>query len=75
MNPEIQGDILVINGDLKPEVKFVSAERFTEEIEDPESVVNRNQFYPRVLLATAGSIGAGLDSPDVFAVVRLGFPN
>ena len=74
MNPDIQGDILVINGDLKPEVKFVSAERFTEEITDPESAVNRNKFYPRVLLATAGSIGAGLDSPDVFAVVRLGFP-
>jgi len=73
MNPDIQGDVLVINGYLKPEVKFVSAERFTEEVEDAESLINSNTFYPRVLLATADSIGAGLDSPDVYAVVRNGF--
>ena len=73
-NPEIQGDVLVINGDSKSEVKFVSAERSIEEVDDPESLVNSNKFCPRVLLATAGSIGTGLDSPDVFAVVRMGFP-
>ena len=30
-------------------------------------------FYPPILLATAGSIGAGLDSPDVYIVCRAGF--
>ena len=43
-------------------------------MEDPEPLINSNKFYPRVLLATAGSIGAGLDSPDVYAVIRMEFP-
>ena len=30
MNDDIKGDVLVINGELKPEVKFASAERFTQ---------------------------------------------
>ena len=72
-NDDIKGDVLVINGDLKPEVKFASVERFTMLVEEPENVINNNQFYPRILLATAGSIGAGLDSPDVYTVCRASF--
>ena len=74
MDDSILGDLLVIHGDQKPEVKFVSAERFTETIANPEELINKDKFYPRILLATAGSIGAGLDSPDVYAVCRVGFP-
>ena len=74
MHETVKGDVIVIYGDLKPEVKFVSAERFTKVIVNPEELVNNNKFYPRILLATAGSIGAGLDSPDVFSVCRAGFP-
>ena len=74
MNENIKGDVIVIHGDLKPEVKFVSAERFTKIHENPEELINNNLFYPRILLATAGSIGAGLDSPDVYSVCRAGFP-
>lgn len=73
MNHDIQGDVLVIIGDLKPEVKFVSVEQFTEEVDYPELLFNSNKFYPRVLLVTASSIGAGLYLPDVYAVVRMGF--
>ena len=58
MDDSILGDSLVIHGDQKPEVKFVSAERFTETITNPEELINSNKFYPRILLATAGSIGA-----------------
>ena len=68
MNEILKGDVIVIYGDLKPEVKFVSAERFTKVIVNPGELIYNNKFYPRILLATAGSIGAGLDSPDVFSV-------
>ena len=74
MNDDIKGDALVINGGLKLEVKFASAERFTRVIDNPEELLNNNLFFPRILLATAGSIDAGLDSPDVFSVCQAGFP-
>ena len=71
---DIKGDVLVMNGGLKPEVKFATAERFTRVVDNPEELLNNNLFFPRIFLATAGSIGAGLDSPDVFLVCRAGFP-
>ena len=74
MNNDIKGDVLVINGELKPEVKFASVKRFTQVIENKEELINNNRFYPRILLATAGSIGAGLDSSDVYVVCCAGFP-
>ena len=70
----IKGDVLIIHGDMKKEVKFVSAERFTTTVTNPQELIDSNQYYPRILLATAGSIGAGLDSSDVFSVTRIGFP-
>ena len=72
-NDDIKGDVLVINGDLKSEVKFASAERFTQVVENLEELTNNNRFYPRVLLATAGNIGAGSDSPDAYTVCRAEF--
>ena len=74
MNEVIQGDVIVIYGDLKPDVKFVSVERFVQFIANPEELIKSNKLYPRILLATVGSIGAGLDSPDVYSVCRAGFP-
>ena len=69
----IKGDALIIHGDMKAEVKFVSAQMFTKTTENAEELVNTNSFYPRILMATAGSIGAGLDSGDVYCVVKVGF--
>ena len=37
--------------------------------------MDKNEFYPMILLATAGCIGAGLDSPDAYSVSRIGFPS
>ena len=74
MNDAIKQDVLVTNGDMKPEVKFASTERFTQVVENNETLIHSNVFLPRTLLGTAGSIGIGLDSPDVFAVSRVGFP-
>ena len=39
-----------------------------------EDIINSSQFTPRVLLGTAGCIGAGLDSDDVHLVQRIGMP-
>ena len=69
-----RGDALIIQGDMKPEVKILSAEIFTKNVENPEDMIHKNEFYPRILIATAGSIGAGLDSDMVNSVVRVGFP-
>ena len=75
MNDDIQGNALIINVDLKIEVKFGSAECFTYINDNPEELIDSNPFYPRIIIATTGSVGAGLDSPDVYAVYRVGFPN
>lgn len=74
MHEDTKGNVIAIYGDLKPEVNFVSAKRFTKVMDNPEELINTNIFYPRILLATAGSIGAGLDSPHVYLVCRTGFP-
>ena len=74
MDDIILGDALVIHGDQSPEVKCVSAESFTESVSNPEELINRNKFDTRIILATTGSIGAGLDRLDVYAVCRVGFP-
>ena len=73
MDDTILRDALVIHGDRKPEVKLISAERRTETVSNPEELINRNKFYPWILIATAGSIGAGLDSSDMYAVCWVGF--
>ena len=74
MSDDIKGDVLVIQGDMEPEIKFVSVCEFTKSVKDPDEEINCNRFYPRVLLATAGSIGARLDAADVYCVIRVGFP-
>jgi len=56
MNEGIKGDVIVIYGGLKPEVKFVGVERLMQAIKNPEELINSNKFYPRTLLATVGSI-------------------
>ena len=69
----IKGGVLIIHGDMKKEVKFVSTERFTRTVQNPQELIDSHQFYPQILLATAGSIRAGLDSPDVLVSYELDF--
>lgn len=52
----------------------MSAERFIQVMSNPEELINSNKLYPGILIATAGSIGAGLDSPDVYLVCQASFP-
>ena len=65
---EVFGDTVVINGDLEQEWKCVTARKFTEKITDMEQRIELNRPVPRILIATAGCIGAGLDCNDVKAV-------
>ena len=69
-----EGDTIMINGDMESEVKLVSSTTFTSVIENPREKIDKNEFYPRVLIATSSCIGAGLDSSFVYSVVRIGFP-
>ena len=41
---DIKGDALIIQGDMKQEVKFISAEMFTQIVDDLEGTINRNDF-------------------------------
>ena len=41
----IKGDTLIIQGDLQPEVKYVSAQQFTRHIADPQILLDRNEYY------------------------------
>ena len=74
-NTKIEGDTIIINGDLESEWKFFSAQKFTELTENPKEYVLKNVYYPRILVATSGCIGAGLDSSAVYCVIRDGFPS
>ena len=56
-------------------MKFVSAEQVTCSAENSQQLIDLNQFYPHILLATAGCIGAGLDCSDVYSVCRIVFPS
>ena len=69
-----EGDSIMINGDMESELKLASVKRFTTEVSNPRDIIDKNEYYPRVLIATASCIGAGLDSSSVYSVIRIGFP-
>jgi hypothetical protein len=65
----IQGDMIIINGNLESEVNLMSAIKFTEDAENPNELIENNKFYPRVLVATSSCIGPGLDYSSVYSVI------
>ena len=68
------GDTIIINGELPSEWKLISSQLFTNESSNFREHISNNKFVPRILLATSGCIGAGLDSSEVVLVMRDGFP-
>ena len=64
MEVPFKGDVMLIHGDLEPEIKFASVTTFTDPSIDAEETINSNKFYARVLVATASCIGAGLDTDN-----------
>ena len=74
-NTKIEGDTILINGNLESEWKFFFAQKFTEQADNPEEYIVNNIYYPRILAATSGCIGGSLDSSAVYCVIRDGFPS
>ena len=68
------GDTIIINGELPSEWKLISSQLFTNVSSNFREHISNNKFVPRILLATSGCIGAGLDSSEVVLVMRDGFP-
>jgi superfamily II DNA helicase RecQ len=64
---EIDGDAIVIHGELEAHTKFYRAKLFTGAHDD-------NILNPRVLVATSRCANAGIDCPDVYWVVRQDMP-
>lgn len=56
---DINGYVLIIQDGLQSEVKFILAEQFTGFANNPQYLIDTNQFYSRILSATASFIGAG----------------
>ena len=69
-----EGDSMLIHGSLQAEVKLISAPRFNASVSNPRHFITTTKFYHRFLIATATCIGAGLDSSDIYCVIRVGFP-
>ena len=67
---DLAGDTVEIDGELFPEQKFFYTRLFT----DVQAGTGGDPYRPRLLIATAGSAGAGLDCPEVHLVVRDGLP-
>jgi hypothetical protein len=59
----------MVISNLEAEWKFVSIQCFTEKIHNPRQLIEENVYFPGILVAMSGCIGAGLDSPDVTLVV------
>ena len=56
------------------DVKLLSTVKFTTKVHDPNSLLEKNEYYPRILIAKESFIGNGLDCDDVYQVVNVGFP-
>ena len=61
-----EGSDVVITGNIKADLKLEAKKCFTTSIIDTTSF---EKFTPRILFASASSIGAGLDTPDVYTVL------
>ncbi len=73
---EIVGDTILINGLLEADWKFISTQHFSTYLPSDEDLPhNSNTFFPRILVATSGCIGAGLDCHHVNTVIREGVPS
>ena len=71
----INGDTMMINGDINAEQKFVNAKLFTKNLRDvSNNELNDLIYCPRILCAMSACIGAGLDSSQVYLVFRDGLP-
>jgi superfamily II DNA helicase RecQ len=73
-NTGLPGDVIHVDGDLFKEQKFHNIAIFLHhgKIGNPKDPLN--PLDPRILVATSGAANAGIDSADVYLVLRDGFP-
>ena len=69
---DIKGDSILVIGKQQTELKFAYTTAFTNTPFDSNEQNIDNNIQPRFLVGTSGCIGAGLDSPDVHLVMRIG---
>ena len=74
MYSNIQGDVLIIQGDFQPEVKIFWWSNLLG------TLLTYNCYgigmnITILLFATSGCIGSGLESPDVYSVCRVRLPS
>jgi hypothetical protein len=72
--------VVLVHGKLFKEQKFHNTDTFvgpdlSDTITSRDGNSKSIQYRPRILIATAGSANAGLDSPHVRYVIRDGFPS
>ena len=71
----INGDTMMINGDIDAEQKFVNAKLFTKNLRDvSNNELNDLIYCPRILCAMSACIGAGLDLLQVYLAFCDGLP-
>ena len=68
-----EGDSPLVHGDMHKEVKAETIRAFTSTLSVEEDMKS-NVIHPRILIATSGSVGAGLDSHEINLVYRIGCP-
>jgi superfamily II DNA helicase RecQ len=76
---DLHYDTVVVNGEMFAEQKFFYTRLFTKNSAtgrdgDGDDTSGNGVYNPRVLIATAGAAGVGIDSPEVHLVLRDGFP-
>ena len=69
-----EGDLVLVYGDMHQEVKAEIIVAFTSN-QSVQPDMAAKVIYPRILIATSGSVGAGLDSHDINLVYRIGCPS
>ena len=68
-----KGDTIIINRDMKSEAKLLSATTLTTHMSNSRDLIDRNNFYPRVLIATSICVWYGLDYSFSCSVIRVWF--
>ena len=68
-----EGDLVLVHGDMHQEVKAEIIRAFTSTLSVEEEMKSK-VIYPRIFIATGGSVGAGSDCNEINLIYRIGCP-
>lgn len=69
-----EGDLVLVHGAIHQEVKAEIIRAFASTLSVEEEMKSK-VIYPRILIATSGSVGAGLDCNEINLVYQIGCPD